>query len=190
MGGFIHGGCMNGKIDSEYLAWNQMIQRCTNSKVRNYHRYGGRGITVCPEWRMSYKAFIDHIGKKPLPSLTLDRINNNGNYESGNVRWTTIEIQARNSRTAHMITFEGKTQCVTDWVNELGLDKKTIRLRHKEGIDLRKRRPTSRQYILKTHCIHGHELSGYNLVSNRFNQRACRICMVRRTQEWRSRNNK
>ena len=86
--------------DPEYRTWYGMIQRCTNPKVNNYKNYGGRGIKVCDEWRNSFQAFYDYIGPRPEPKhlYSIDRINNDGDYEPGNVRWATAKEQANNKR--------------------------------------------------------------------------------------------
>lgn len=83
---------------SEYHAWSQAKHRCFNKKATNYKDYGGRGITMAPEWVDDFAAFLHHIGMKPTPNHTLDRINNSGNYEPGNVRWATLSEQQRNRR--------------------------------------------------------------------------------------------
>jgi len=79
-----------------YITWAIMIQRCTNPKHPNYKYYGGRGIKICKEW-MRFENFFADMGDRPK-GLTLDRINNNGNYEKENCRWATMTQQARNSR--------------------------------------------------------------------------------------------
>ena len=79
-----------------YSSWASMIQRCTNPNAGGYHRYGGRGIRVCERWRDSYAAFLADVGPRP-PGRTLDRINNDGNYEPGNCRWATKSEQRINS---------------------------------------------------------------------------------------------
>jgi hypothetical protein len=82
----------------EYGIWNAMRQRCTNPKSQKWEHYGARGIRVCDEWLKSFISFYEHIGPKPGPEYSLDRINNDGNYEPGNVRWATIKEQANNQR--------------------------------------------------------------------------------------------
>lgn len=82
----------------EHRAWRAMIQRCLYPREQNYRYYGGRGIAVCPEWQHDFLAFYRHIGPKPGPGYSVDRINNEGNYEPGNVRWLTMKQQCQNRR--------------------------------------------------------------------------------------------
>jgi hypothetical protein len=82
----------------EYAAWQNMIQRCTNPKRKNYHNYGGRGIKVWIGWINSFQNFLNYIGLKPGPEYTLERLNNDGNYEPGNIKWATQLEQAHNKR--------------------------------------------------------------------------------------------
>ena len=86
------------RFTKEYHSWYSMIKRCHNKNNKDYYLYGQRGISVCKEWRKSFKAFFDHIGYAPSKDHSLDRINNNGNYEPGNVRWATPSQQANNKR--------------------------------------------------------------------------------------------
>lgn len=75
--------------------WSGMIQRCTNPNTSSWHRYGGRGIEVCPRWR-EYANFLADMGERP-PGMTIDRFpNNDGNYEPGNCRWATCKQQQQN----------------------------------------------------------------------------------------------
>ena len=82
----------------EYRAWYHMKQRCTMPNHCRWEHYGGRGIKVCDEWITSFEAFLSHVGPKPGPGYSLDRIDNDGNYEPGNVRWATASEQANNKR--------------------------------------------------------------------------------------------
>lgn len=83
----------------EYKTWQQMKERCFNQSGKDYNRYGGRGITVCQDWANSFERFFEHVGWRPENCKSLDRIDNNGHYEPGNVRWATPAEQARNTRT-------------------------------------------------------------------------------------------
>jgi len=82
----------------EYLAWLAMKARCRNVNNSSYSNYGGRGIRVCDRWCESFEAFLTDVGRKPTPTHSLDRINNDGNYEPGNVRWATRHEQRVNQR--------------------------------------------------------------------------------------------
>ena len=75
-----------------------MRSRCYNKNYREYHRYGGRGISVCPEWRYDFQRFLSDVGRKPSRAHSLDRIDNDGNYEPGNCRWATRVEQAEDNR--------------------------------------------------------------------------------------------
>ncbi len=91
------GGCGSRK-PAEWKAWWNALQRCTNPNDPNWDNYGGRGIRMCEEWRESFAAFYEHIGPKPHPRLTLERVDNDRGYEPGNVRWATRSEQSRNQR--------------------------------------------------------------------------------------------
>lgn len=81
----------------EYVAWTGMIQRCSNPKTFGYERYGGRGIRVCTEWQNSFEDFLAEVGNAPTSKHTLERIDSEGNYEPGNVKWATRFEQAHNT---------------------------------------------------------------------------------------------
>lgn len=117
----------------EHRAWVHMKQRCMNPKKREYPHYGGRGIQVSPEWLHSFTAFYLHVGPKPSDKHSLDRIDVNGNYEPGNVRWATNQEQKENTRIVRMVTLNGKTQSLSAWSREMGLPRGQINGRLKAG---------------------------------------------------------
>jgi len=116
----------------EYFVWNSMRMRCEYPRTPEYPNYGGRGITVCDRWR-DFVNFFEDMGECP-PGHSLDRINNDGNYEPGNCRWATAFEQNRNKRGNAMYTHEGITLCLTDWARRSGFsDSKVIQRRLRRG---------------------------------------------------------
>ncbi len=92
----------------EYVAWRAMISRCERSTDIGYPNYGGRGIKVCPKWRNKFAAFYKDLGPRPSPKHSLDRIDNDGNYKPGNVRWAKRREQAYNRRSNHLVEYRGE----------------------------------------------------------------------------------
>ena len=117
---------------AEYRAWRNMRQRCLNPKVPNYHRYRGRGIKVCKEWSQ-FERFIEDMGLKPSPDRSLERRDNNGNYEPNNCYWASRDDQENNKERSVKITYKGKTRTLTQWARELGLDYELVRTRWRYG---------------------------------------------------------
>lgn len=106
-----------------YNSWDTMIQRCTNRNNSNYFRYGGRGITVCERW-LDFRNFLEDMGKRPV-GMTLDRIDNNGDYSPENCRWATRKEQAAN-RNNSFYTLKGVTKSWADWFKHFGIKRSTF----------------------------------------------------------------
>lgn len=128
---------------STYTIWAGMIQRCHNANAKTYPFYGGRGIKVCYEWRNSFEAFFKDMGERPK-GKSLDRINNDGNYEPSNCRWATNKQQKRNRRTTTMLTFNGETLALPDWAEKLGIKRKILERRVRDGWPIEKALSTCR----------------------------------------------
>lgn len=121
----VHGDAMRGAARSRtYRIWQAMLNRCRNQNVTNYKDYGGRGITVCARWHV-YTDFLSDMGECPL-GHSIDRKDNDGNYEPGNCIWSTRHTQTRNKRTNRMLTFNGVTKCLKDWAISLGIDQASM----------------------------------------------------------------
>lgn len=123
-----HGMCKS----SEYYTWSSMGNRCNNKNDPSHYRYGGRGISICKRWQ-KFKNFYEDMGDKPAPGYSIDRIDNNGNYEPDNCRWATVAQQANNQRTNVLIEHNGKTQNMKQWSSELGINYQTLVSRFKNG---------------------------------------------------------
>lgn len=117
----------------EYSVWCGMKQRCLNENAHHFCHYGGRGITIAPEWVDSFWRFLADIGPRPGKEFTLDRIDNDGNYEPGNCRWVKRKTQNRNSRSNRLLTFNGKTQSMSAWAEEVGISYGTLKSRFRAG---------------------------------------------------------
>ena len=117
-----------------YRVWKAMKSRCNNPNSTAYERYGGRGINVCDEWNSDFKAFYEWaVSNGYEKGLTIDRIDNDGNYCPENCRWVSYATQNTNKRNIRMITFNGKTQNMKEWANELGIPYKMFAKHIKDG---------------------------------------------------------
>ncbi len=133
MGKLRHGCIKNGAIPDGYNAWNGMIKRCYNPLSRVYRLYGARGITVCDRWRNSLSDFLVDIGPRPSKYHSIDRINNDGNYEPANCRWATQSQQCRNRRNNRTVTHDGVTATITEWAERTGIGYRTLLMRANLG---------------------------------------------------------
>ena len=139
-------GCLHKQILSEtatkhgkfgyrlYWIWHGMKSRCYNPNDKRFSVYGGRGITVCDEWRNSFEAFYEWaMSNGYADNLTIDRKDTNGNYCPENCRWITNKEQQNNRRNNRLIAYNGKTQTLKQWAEELGINYQTLYTRFAEG---------------------------------------------------------
>lgn len=119
----------------EYVAWSSMLKRCSDAAGKDYADYRGRGISVCRRWK-KFENFFADLGPAPTSLHSLDRIDNNGNYEPGNCRWAIRQQQARNRRNNLLITYRGETLILGDWAKRLGINRQTLISRIKRGLSV------------------------------------------------------
>ncbi len=116
----------------EYRSWSGAKERCSNPNDSRFERYGGRGIKMCQRWRDSFAVFFADMGKRPAKH-SLDRIDNDGNYEPDNCRWATNTEQSRNRKQNKLLTLHGETHCIATWADMLDLDRCNIYARISRG---------------------------------------------------------
>lgn len=121
-----------GRRTPEYGPWCHAKDRCFNPNDDDFDEYGGRGITMCTEWRDDFAAFVAHIGPRPS-GASLDRIDANGHYEPGNVRWANTITQANNKRSNHRLTYHGERLTLADWAARVDIQAKTLQNRISRG---------------------------------------------------------
>ena len=113
-----------------YSTWNGMKQRCLDPNSSHYHRYGGRGVTICEEWLNDYSKFYEWAIKNGASKeMTLDRIDVNGDYEPSNCRWADVETQMNNTSQNRFIEYNGEKLTVMQWSRRTGIEEGTIRMR-------------------------------------------------------------
>jgi len=169
-------------------AWYGMRQRCTNRKNRQWKDYGGRGIKMC---FAAFDEFLAEVGERP-PGMTIDRIDNNGDYAPGNVRWATRAEQQRNRRNAVFVEIEGEQHRLMDIAKQCGLKRDVIAERAAKGLSRAEVLSPQRRYNLtglalggnafgakmrsRTHCRKGHEITTENTRITPEGWRNCRTC--------------
>ena len=119
-----------------YNTWCHIKARCLNSSNNDYKYYGGRGITMYPEWINNFQAFYDYVSKLEHygeKGYTLDRIDNNGNYEPNNLRWADKKTQRRNQSRIHFVEYEGVLMSLTEASEKSGIPRDTLKSRSKRG---------------------------------------------------------
>lgn len=142
-------GCEKGKLIREtkekhgwsrkplYYVWKSMKARCSNKNLPSYKNYGGRGITVCEEWADDFELFKEWAFSSGYKEgLSIDRIDNNGNYEPKNCKWSDAVEQQNNRRSVVNVTYNGVTQSIAKWAREIGVSEATIRNRLKRGLSI------------------------------------------------------
>ena len=131
-------GLSNTKL---YNVYTKIIGRCNNPKQKDFKWYGGKGITICDEWKNDFIAFYNWSiengykeetnGKSNINILSIDRIDNNKGYSPENCRWVNMKTQARNSSRCHYLTYKNLTKCISEWAEFLDVNERTLRDRLK-----------------------------------------------------------
>lgn len=138
-GTYRHGFSRRYQKNRLYKIWSNMKNRCYDKKNKHYKNYGGRGISVCNDWLEDFVKFKDWaLANGYSENLTIDRIDNNGNYCPENCRWADRYIQENNRRNCIYISYKGKTQTITQWSRELGINRATIKYRYAHGYSVEK----------------------------------------------------
>lgn len=145
-------GCMRGKLISNskikhgmhdsriYMIWKGIRGRCYVDSNQAYDNYGGRGIVMCQEWKESFVKFMEWAFQNGYSdTLSIDRIDVNGNYEPENCRWITMHEQSYNKRNSKLIEIDGVTKCLSEWSQITGIDRKTLSGRYERGDKTRER---------------------------------------------------
>ena len=117
-----------------YCILHHVKDRCYRNKNKDYPNYGGRGIKVCQEWLDDFMNFYNwSMNNGYQENLTIDRIDVNGDYEPNNCRWVDQKTQANNKRNCVYLTYEGRTQTITQWADELNCNRSAMYIRHRKG---------------------------------------------------------
>lgn len=124
-----HGHAARGKLSAEYQAYRSMIARCYRPTNNRYDCYGGRGIRVCQRWRESFAAFLTDVGPRPSPKHSIDRIDNDGDYEPGNVRWAVRREQMQNRTCTLIVTAHGRAMTLPEAAEVSGIPYATLKAR-------------------------------------------------------------
>ena len=135
-------GCLSGQRhglsnNTIYQTWADIKKRCFNPNCKSYKHYGARGISIFPAWIKDFQAFYNYVSKLPHfgeKGYTLDRINNDGNYEPDNIRWADWKTQNRNRRTNVLVEYKGETMCLRDAAELSGINYYTLYRKYKQGL--------------------------------------------------------
>lgn len=184
-----HGHARSTGPTCEFRAWQAMLDRCYRAKSTHFSDYGGRGIVVCDRWRESYAAFYADMGPC-AKGLTLDRRDNDGNYEPTNCRWATRIEQANNKRNNLRVTIHGDAMTAPEAARKYKVSFWTLRRRALAGLSLEEfvsGVPLPKQPPA-THCKRGHQFTPENTLLKRSGKRVCRACVHAAMAEWREKN--
>jgi hypothetical protein len=138
-----------------YKLWGNVKYRCENKDGLHYHNYGGRGITLHPPWSKDFLAFAKAVGERPSPLHTLERIKNDRGYVPGNIGWATRKEQAHNMRKNVRVTIDGRTQILSAWGAELGINMATVYYRLSKGMTHKEALLTPRRSGRLLSALHG-----------------------------------
>lgn len=127
-----HGCARHNNRTPEYATWVGMRSRCLSPSSTKYPVYGGRGIKICPRW-MIFENFLSDMGSKPSKRHSIDRINNDGDYEPSNCRWVTADVQQNNTSTNRLIEYAGVARTLAQWSTLTGLPSSVIHKRISHG---------------------------------------------------------
>lgn len=138
-------GCTRGEANKThgqsgtrlYGVWKKMRDRCNSPACKEYKHYGQRGIRVCARWDTSFAAFAADVGERP-PGMTLEREDNDGDYEPGNVRWATRAEQTRNTARNVFFELDGQRKTLAEWARNFGIKVGTVRTRLKFGWEVKR----------------------------------------------------
>jgi hypothetical protein len=131
-----HGYRPSGVWNTTYKSWQGMRERCLNRKNKGWPRYGGRGIAICERWN-EFENFLEDMGERPA-QMSLDRIDNDGNYEPANCRWATDKQQSNNTRANRILELDGTKRTLSEWAEATGLTANAIRMRLANGWPVRR----------------------------------------------------
>jgi len=184
-----------------YSTWAGMRQRCQNPNNSAWENYGGRGIAVCERWSV-FKSFEKDMGERPK-GFTLERIDNDGNYEPKNCRWASKAEQMMNTRCAVFVVIDGVKHRAIDIAKRSGIKTDTVVSRAERGMSLEDVSSSKRFYSrnpgnagglasgerqkAKTHCPHGHEYTTKNTIVSKQGWRRCRTCFGKKEAARRAR---
>lgn len=124
----------HGKTNTpEHIIWKHIRQRCTNENDKSFDRYGGRGIRMCQRWMESFEAFLEDMGERPSPYHSIERKDNDGNYEPLNCIWATKSVQSMNTRRTMRVEYRGETHKLLELCVSRGISNAVVRWRLKRG---------------------------------------------------------